>query len=308
MNGLLNLSSNHLFAHNVKLKKIEKRKKKEKESGPAPLPGPTRQAQPPPSLSPPPPPPLGPPRRGPTRSTPRQPPFPLVGPRCASLASLRAACSASARPRPSMPAAPRQPNQRRGPSRAPQLPPRSPAAARLVAQPWRPARTRPAHTTARGAVPRLPPPLPLGAHAPGRKCRCSSSQNRPLRRFSSPDARIFRPSAQFSRPRPRRDLAVLPTIDAVAQRLPAPSSSVVNLRSPRNRRRQPPTSLHPALIAIVEVRSPRPLSPSPSSLSPTTDHPRSPSSRRSASPAKPRSAAAQLRGQQALRAAVSLPS
>jgi hypothetical protein len=46
---------------------------------------------------------------------------------------------------------------------------------------------------------------------------------------------------------------VLPAINAFAQRLPAPSSSVVDPRSPRNRRRQPPL----ADLAASRPESPR---------------------------------------------------
>jgi hypothetical protein len=65
MNGLLNLSSNHLFAHNVKLKKIEKRKKKRKGKWPSspPWPNSAGPAAPLPSL-------LSPPPARPTASRP----------------------------------------------------------------------------------------------------------------------------------------------------------------------------------------------------------------------------------------------
>jgi hypothetical protein len=132
--------------------------------------------------------------------------------------------------------------------------------------------------------------------------------------FSSPDARILRPSAQFSRPRPRRDLvATSPCsrpstpLRSASPRRAAPwsiparrATAVVNLRSP--------TSLRPARSCrAVEVSSPRPLSPSLSSLYPTTDRPRSPLSRRFTSPARPRSVAARRRGQGDLRSDSSLP-
>jgi hypothetical protein len=81
-------------------------------------------------------------------------------------------------------------------------------------------------------------------------CCRSSSQNRPLRSFLltrrtkfSPECPVFSPTTS---PQPRRDLAV-------AQRLPAPSSSVVDPRSPRNRRRQPPF----ADLAASRLESPR---------------------------------------------------
>jgi hypothetical protein len=165
-------------------------------------------------------------------------------------------------------------------------------------------------------VERLPPPLPNGAHAPGRR--------RPLFVFPEPPAAQiflarrtdFSPDAQFSRPRPRRDLVATSSCSRPSTPLRSTSShraapwsiptrratAVVNFRSP--------TSLHPALIAIVEVSSPRPLSLSPFSLSHRMRslRPCSPSSRHSSSPARPRPAAAQLRGQQALRAAASLSS
>jgi hypothetical protein len=100
--------------------------------------------------------------------------------------------------------------------------------------------------------------------------------------FLSPVAQFFRPNTQFSRPRPR---------------------------SPPCRHRRRCAALRPARSRrTVEVSSPRPLSPSPFSLSHRMRslRPCSPSSRRSSSPARPRPAAAQLRGQQALRAAASL--
>jgi hypothetical protein len=108
-----------------------------------------------------------------------------------------------------------------------------------------------------GRFQRLPPPLLVGPTRQDAICCRSSSQNRPIRSFlltrrtnSSPVCPVFSPTTS---PRPRRDLAVLPAIYAVAQRLPAPSSSVVDSRSPRNRRRQPPL----ADLAASRPESPR---------------------------------------------------
>jgi hypothetical protein len=124
--------------------------------------------------------------------------------------------------------------------------PSSPAAAQPRA-PGGPGAARPACVRARrawGGSSACRRHYSLGPTRQDANCCRSSSQNRPLRRFllarrtnSSPECPVFSPTTSS---RPRRDLAVLPAINAFAQRLPAPSSSVVDPRSPRNRRRQPP--------------------------------------------------------------------
>jgi hypothetical protein len=120
----------------------------------------------------------------------------------------------------------------------------------------------------------VPRPQPRGQPVP-RAGSTASSQTKPhifSRQSRSVSVRI--PS--FSRPRPR---------------------------SPPCRRRRRCAALRPARSRrAVEVSSPRPLSPSPFSFSHRMRslRPGSPSSRRSSSPARPRPAAAQLRGQQAL--------
>jgi hypothetical protein len=118
----------------------------------------------------------------------------------------------------------------------------------------------------------------------------------------SPECPVFSPTTS-SCSRPSTPLRSTSSRRAAPWSIPTRrATAVVNLRSP--------TSLHPALSAIDEVSSPRPLSLSPFSLSHRMRslRPCSPSSRRSSSPTRPRPAAAQLRGQQALRAAASLPS
>jgi hypothetical protein len=170
MNGLVDLSFNHLFVHNVKLKinRKEKGKRKEKEKtdfSPASLPGLARPAQPPPFS------PLFPPSAH--RVQPNQQRAPAQLPR----------------PTPAPAAA-----QRRAPSRARAQ--GSPAA--TVAQAARPAahraplraiarrhegRRRRLHARPRphgraGAVPSPQPPVQLGPHAREPSNYCMSSPNR----------------------------------------------------------------------------------------------------------------------------------
>jgi hypothetical protein len=189
MNGLVDLSFNHLFVHNVKLKinRKEKGKRKEKEKtdfSPASLPGPARPAQPPPFS------PLFPPpsahRVQPNQQrAPAQLPRPTPAP---AAAQRRAPSRARARLKP------------RGPPRPSPIPrPRaqgSPAA--TVAQAARPAahsaplraiarphggRRRRLHARPRphgraGAVPSPQPPVQLGPHAREPSNYCMSSPNR----------------------------------------------------------------------------------------------------------------------------------
>jgi hypothetical protein len=108
--------------------------------------------------------------------------------------------------------------------------------------------------------------------------------NRPSRRFSLASRTVF----------PSEYPVFSPTTSLSA--LPSPPSVRCAASRPESPRRRGELA--------------RPLSPSPFSLSHRMRslRPCRPSSRRSSSPARPRPAAAQLRGQQALRAAASLPS
>jgi hypothetical protein len=110
-----------------------------------------------------------------------------------------------------------------------------------------------ARTTRVGRFQRLPPPLLAGARALGRVLLPFVFPEPPATQISPHQTHeFFARVPSFLARRPRRDLAVLPATYAVAQRLPAPSSSVVDPRSPRNRRRQPP---------LADLAASRPVSP-----------------------------------------------
>jgi hypothetical protein len=188
----------------------------------------------------------------------RAPLFPSLSPPSAHRASSLLVGQPALGPAPSPPADVPQPSAARSSPASTREPAPSLASARKLG-PARPAAPTPsgrcslsvapcahapiARTSARGAL--LPPPPPSGTHASRSKAflpKTNRLRETPVEQ--PPAAQIFRPSAQFSRPRPRRDLAsdlaVLPAIDAIAQHLLASSSTVVDPHSPRNRRRQPP--------------------------------------------------------------------
>jgi hypothetical protein len=208
-----------------------------------------------------------------------------------------------------------RPTQRATPS-----PAQSPRA--RVSQPPAQLAARPTQHARARAPAQLPASSPGGRCSPARRRLCAHDRGQPHDQArvartqrvgsSAPPPAQPGPARQRARPRPlfifqnrtacirgAQFLAHAPRLD-LAPRL---ASAVARARA-----RSAPRCL--AASRVAEVSPPRPLSPSPFFLPRRTRllRPCSPSSRCSSSPARPRPAAVQLRSQQALRVAISLPS